>query len=214
MLYPIKNEEGLVLAILEIANNNTGRFEHDDEYITELILTVLQQSVLRALTKSSVIAISRMKEDLVRAAGFMVTCRDISSLLSAAKYWIDIIFTGARPDIFIVTAEGFLRESGEIVEFNIGIAGHVLEKMTPELVTSPYDDPRFNSKTDLQSSLPVFFFPVVKDEEKAIGIIQLSQVSLSAKEDSLIKVNPNMIVILNLFVKIFVPCVEVCMGWR
>ncbi|CAG9333056.1 unnamed protein product [Blepharisma stoltei] len=176
LLYPVMNYEiQQILGFLEVVNNCTGHFEHDDEYLAELILPTISSLTLKTYSNHSIVTMNRMKDDLIKCSIDLLKVTNRKDLLKISEKWICSIFSINQCRICLVCDGKIQRLSGEeVIDIpkNVGLCGLVAESQMSEHIKDPYNDTRFNSACDLEVTLPLFFIPITK-KNHTIAVLQI-----------------------------------------
>lgn len=176
LLYPvINNENQQVIGFLEVANNCLGHFEHDDEYMAELILPTISSLTLKTYSNHSIVTMNRMKDDLIKFSHEMLGVDNFKDLIIVSEKWLCSIFSVNQARVCLVTKQTIQRlDKLNIVEVSksVGLTGMVAETKIAEHIKDPYNNVHFNLGTDLEVTLPIYFIPIV-DKNKTVAVLQL-----------------------------------------
>jgi adenylate cyclase len=179
---PLRNEEGNIVAVLEIFNKNTGSFTSEDEYLLQAFAAQAAMVVNKESSESSELIISKTMLLIMKAlASGLDTDNLLQSLMKKTSQVMDadrstlfLIDFGAR-ELWSKVAQG--TGINEIrFPMELGIAGFVATK--GELVNIPdaYQDPRFNKEIDIKTGYytrTILCAPIRNDVGKIIGVMQV-----------------------------------------
>jgi adenylate cyclase len=157
---PLRNEEGNIVAVLEIFNKNTGTFTAEDEYLLQAFAAQAAMIINKEQTESSDLVVSKTMLLIMKA---LASGLDTDNLLQSLMKKTSQVMNADRSTLFLIdfgTRELWSKvaEGTGINEIRfpmeLGIAGYVATK--GELVNIPdaYQDSRFNKEIDIKIFLP------------------------------------------------------------
>lgn len=179
---PLRNEEGNIIAVLEIFNKNNGSFTSEDEYLLQAFAAQASMVVNKDTSESSELIVSKTMLLIMKA---LASGLDTDNLLQSLMKKTSLVMNADRSTLFLIdfsTRELWSKvaEGTGINEIRfpmeLGIAGYVATK--GELVNIPdaYQDPRFNKEIDIKTGYytrTILCAPIRNDVGKIIGVMQV-----------------------------------------
>jgi adenylate cyclase len=179
---PLRDEEGAIIAVLEIFNKNGGNFTSEDEYLLQAFASQAAMLVKKESNESSDLVVNKTMLLIMKA---LASGLDTDNLLQSLMKKTSQVMNADRSTLFLIdfgTRELWSKvaEGTGINEIRfpmeLGIAGYVATK--GELVNIPdaYQDSRFNKEIDIKTGYytrTILCAPIRNDVGKIIGVMQV-----------------------------------------
>ena len=216
LVYPVANSEQVIVGVLEVINNFVGKFDHDEEYLVEVLLPVIAQTTGKVTASINTVKLNRMKDDLLKAVPSLCLCETKQRMENQVEILGCRVFAVEKCRLLLVEGTEFVTYSNgsrTTLSRAMGICGEVSRSHVPEIVADPYSDIRYNSLVDISSSLPVYFSPVIDWSTglpKVVGVLQVphkSAVRAKVNERS-VRVDSGIAALVDQFAEVISACVQ------
>ncbi|KAF0241010.1 MAG: adenylate/guanylate cyclase [bacterium] len=179
---PLRNEEGNIVAVLEIFNKNTGSFTSEDEYLLQAFAAQAAMVVNKESNEGSEITVSKTMLLIMKA---LASGLDTDNLLQSLMKKTSQVMNADRSTLFLIdfgTRELWSKvaEGTGINEIrfpmHLGIAGFVATKGDLVNIPDAYQDSRFNKEIDIKTGYytrTILCAPIKNDVGKTIGVMQV-----------------------------------------
>ncbi|CAG9331695.1 unnamed protein product [Blepharisma stoltei] len=205
LAYPIFKDKENLIGILEIVNHHQRVFEHDDEYLAEMIIPILSALTLQICSMQLETMINKIKNNLIKCGVELIKSKNLCDFLEVSEKWLCKIFSVSTARVCIRLENCIVRsDNGERItmSLNTGICGCVFEKKVKEYVVNPYNDLRFNILSDIHASFPMNFIPILGDVN-TIAVFQIPEKIKVSRLDSLMEFDSELSSPLSLFSQLF-----------
>ena len=175
MAYPVLSQDSQnILGVVQVTNSCTGKFTYDDEYLCELILPAIASLTGKNLSTYSVFTINRMLEELLSCSIATLSAASLKEVVLTAQSYMTQIFNTATARICLLKDQKIIifEEKDTVLNYYTGITGHVIRSRISEYIKDPYNDSRYNSICDLETTLPICFIPLLHQSD-LVGVLQI-----------------------------------------
>ena len=176
LVIPIRDTNGKVIGVCQAINKTNGTFAPDDEALFEMLAANAGVMLRNALLNEAAIMMEERIRALAHCVLDMLPGKSLPAFhqlaLSAALSLISsteaIMYLVEDGGLYVVEEDGSLKRK-EMA----GLAGHCIDTGQIINVADAYNDPFFNPKVDINTTMPVIILPAKKASGRAIAVFEI-----------------------------------------
>eukprot|EP00357_Protocruzia_adherens_P031904 CAMPEP_0114976250 /NCGR_PEP_ID=MMETSP0216-20121206/2564_1 /TAXON_ID=223996 /ORGANISM="Protocruzia adherens, Strain Boccale" /LENGTH=588 /DNA_ID=CAMNT_0002337149 /DNA_START=51 /DNA_END=1819 /DNA_ORIENTATION=+ len=177
-LYPLKDKEGKTIAFIESCNSTGSEFDEDDDFLTDFVAESTS-TILSRIIKSDLLDVElKMKDQLLESTGRILSANNLADLSARINTVVQDLFGVQRSKfIFVENAQMVIysddsrrevmditatNDRREVMDIHSGVCSEIVTIQRKQVIKSITTHPSFNFKSDIESQLPVVFYPIVE----------------------------------------------------